>query len=67
MYALNDLDGTVSFFTEEKILEEYWDYWHEEMQKAILRPNCSAYGRPELITKDNCIVDWVVVNWAYKV
>ena len=43
--------------TEEQILEVYWDFWKAQMIKK--------YGEDHfLITKENCIDDYVVVNWA---
>ena len=53
--------------TEEEILEEYWDYWFKAMCQALYKPNTGAFGKPELITKENCIDDWVSVHWARPV
>lgn len=46
--------------TEEDILKEYWDYWSQKMSEK--------YG-PDFqgITSENCILDWVTVNWAMEV
>lgn len=42
---------------EKQILDEYWDYWKERMEKK--------YGKDhELITKENCIEDWTIIHWA---
>ena len=37
------------------------------MVQALYRPNTSVFGRPELITEQNCIDDWVTTNWATEV
>lgn len=45
--------------TEEQIIAEYWDHWSTRM--------IAKYGEGhELITKKNCIEDWVIVNWAWE-
>jgi hypothetical protein len=39
----------------------YWDYWYEKM--------CAKYGKEYVddnYSKDDCINDWVVVNWAVE-
>jgi hypothetical protein len=42
---------------EQQILDEYWDYWKEKMEKK--------YGKDHrLITKENCIEDWSIIHWA---
>lgn len=45
--------------TEQQILDEYWDYWSGRM--------IEKFGTgDERITQENCIDDFVVVNWAWK-
>ena len=45
--------------TEDEIIDQYWKYWYIEMKKK--------YGDDEtLITRQNCIDDWVMVNWAWE-
>jgi hypothetical protein len=52
-------EDTPTFYTEEEILESYWPQWKEKMIKK--------YGEDsELITKNHCIEDWIVENWAWK-
>lgn len=49
--------------TREEVLSQYWDYWKEEMKNASRRLN-----KPEMldqITEDNCIEDWLQVNWGW--
>lgn len=49
---------TPTEMTEEAILNFSWDWWKKRMDKK--------YGpNHELTTRDNCIEDWVVVNWAW--
>jgi hypothetical protein len=45
--------------TEQQILDVYWENWNKLM--------IAKYGEGhELITKENCIYDWIVVNWAWE-
>lgn len=53
------LDAIVVEWTEADILNYYWDFWKGRME--------NRYGEGhELITKENCIEDWAVVNWAWE-
>lgn len=45
-------------WTEDQILQSYWDRWQEQMYKA---------GKEDLISKDRCILDWVTTNWASQI
>lgn len=65
LWRYNDITDNISFnpitrcVDENEILEIYWEYWSEGMK---LR------GYPEEeITKEACIDQWVVVNWAWEV
>lgn len=45
---------------EAEILHDYWPHWSSLMEKK--------YGKGhELITDENCIDDWIAVNWAAEV
>lgn len=45
--------------TDQEILDERWDWWYERM--------CKKYGKDSpLITKENCIQDWVTDYWAWE-
>jgi len=44
--------------TEDEIFMEYWPFWKERMQKL---------GRHHLISRENCIQDWVTIHWAVEV
>ncbi len=45
--------------TEDQIISEYWDHWSSRM--------ADKYGKGhELITRENCIEDWIALNWAWE-
>ena len=46
--------------TEDEILAQYYPYWKSKMVKKF-------GGDHPLITNENCIMDWVVMNWASEV
>jgi len=53
-------DPVYTDYTEDDIIEEYWDHWKSLMEKK--------YGEGHhLINHSNCILDWAVVNWAWEV
>lgn len=45
-------------FTEEEILNQYYPYWSDRLKQL---------GREHLISKERCLEDWIVVNWAVEV
>ncbi len=45
--------------TDSGIIVEYWDHWIKMME------NVHGCDSP-LITRENCIQDWVTVNWAWE-
>jgi hypothetical protein len=52
-----DIEVTVS---EQEIRDVYWPYWYNRM--------CVRFGRQtvdEKYTFEDCLDDWIVVNWAY--
>ncbi len=57
-YPDYELGQVVVAMSEGDIIDEYWEYWSEAMMKK---------GLDDLITKENCIEDWVVVHWAVEV
>ncbi len=63
MWAYNDWDDNnkpiVRYFTDTEIMNSFWKYWSAQMLKRG--------GLSPMITKENCIEDWVVVNWAWPV
>ena len=45
--------------TDEEIIETYWPFWKSKMMEK--------YGSDNyLITQENCVADWIVVNWAFE-
>lgn len=45
--------------TEDEIIQDYWPWWRAAMVEKF------GLDYPE-ITKQNCIEDWVIVNWAWE-
>lgn len=61
LYDANHKDGEhYTDYTEAEILGEYWEHWSSEMTKKF------GADHP-LITKENCIEDWVVCHWAQEI
>ena len=45
---------------EDVIISTYWNFWKNKM--------IEKYGKEcGLITKENCIKDWITINWALEV
>lgn len=55
-YKYQDQEGEHTR-TEEQIIAEYYDYWKTRMEQV---------GKADKISEENCIADWVVVNWAWE-
>ena len=48
----------VETWSEEQILESYWDYWCKRMTEV---------GKdPEVHTFKDCIDDWCTIHWAVE-
>jgi hypothetical protein len=48
--------------TEQEIRAEYWPHWYGRM--------CKKFGKLEVDSKftfEDCLNDWVIVNWAWEV
>jgi hypothetical protein len=48
--------------SEEDIRKEYWPYWYGKM--------CDKFGQfhvDENYTFEDCLEDWIVVNWAWAI
>ena len=54
----DDLQGMEIAVSEKQILDVFFGYWSGMMKKV---------GREELISEENCIEDWVVINWAWEI
>lgn len=46
------------YISEQEILDQYFSCWSERMKEI---------GKEDEISEDNCIEDWVIVNWATEV
>jgi hypothetical protein len=58
MWWYEDQDGR-HCISEDAIIVQYWDFWYQKMVKK--------YGvNSDLITRENCIEDWAVTNYAWK-
>ena len=59
-YETPNPDGSVetTVLTEDELIERYWDYWCEQMRKV---------GKEDLISRENCIEDFIVVHWAWRI
>lgn len=44
-------------FSEDQIIESYFEYWSGRMEEV---------GKEDMISKERCIEDWVVVHWAVE-
>lgn len=56
------LDNHVVTVSEEDIRRDYYPYWYKRM--------CDKFGKEHVDTTysfQDCIDDWVVVNWAWEV
>ena len=63
-YAEYDEHGNTKVvrISEQDILKRYWKYWYAMM--------CKKFGKDVVdadFDKSDCIDDWVVVNWAWRV
>lgn len=62
-YATYDETGESKIVTlsEQEILDQYWNHWYTMM--------CTKFSENwvnENCTSQDCIDDWVVVNWAWE-
>lgn len=63
VFKYNEYEDTEPrLITEQEIRVEYWPYWYERM--------CKKFGKQEVDNKftfEDCLNDWVIVNWAWEV
>lgn len=57
MFKYQDPSGEYTI-TEDGIINEYYEHWKLQMIKA---------KQEHLISRDNCIEDFVVVHWAWEI
>ena len=43
--------------SEAQIIKEYYPYWCQRMREV---------GKEHLISREECIDDWVVLHWAWR-
>ena len=55
---VDGLTNLVCEITDEQIINEYFTYWSQQMILA---------GKVDEINLENCIQDWVTVNYAWEV
>ena len=66
-YSYNELaddgNGNVMItLSEDEIIDQYWEYWYGSM--------CKKYGKDHVdatYAKQDCIDDFCVIHWAWKV
>ena len=54
--------NVVVTFSEEDVRKTYYPFWYEKM--------CKKYGKEHVdatYSFEDCLDDWVVVNWAWEV
>lgn len=59
-YESYDANGSsvIERLTEDQIKDEFWEKWQIRME---------SMGRPELVSWENCLRDWVTSKWAWEV
>jgi hypothetical protein len=65
-YSYNEMDDNgenlVITLSEEDVRKQYWPYWYGRM--------CERFGKDVVDEKyafEDCLDDWIVVNWAWEV
>ena len=59
-YGPNSPEGYFVCIKGKDILDIYWDTWKNNCEKKLGKDHPS-------ITEEDCIQDWVVINWAWEV
>lgn len=54
----DNFDPVFTYWTYDQIIGHYLGYWCQSMVEA---------GKGHLISKDACVLDWIIVNWATEV
>lgn len=59
-YESYDANGSsvIERLTEDQIKDEFWEKWQIRME---------SMGRPELVSWENCLRDWVTSKSAWEV
>ena len=71
-YSYNEFDpdspladesgGYIVTVSEDDILRDYYPFWYKRM--------CNKFGKDQVDQKysfKECLEDWILVNWAWKV
>jgi len=56
-YRYQDQGGTYTL-SRSQILAEYFPWWSATMRQL---------GRGDQVSEDACLLDWIVVHWAWEV
>jgi len=56
----NDFTAKVFIVSDQEIMEAFWDHWLKKIDKI-------DYDVDEQDPVEDCIQDWVAVNWATEV
>lgn len=54
------VDSTDVIISEQEILDSYWTHWKSKMEIKFGKDSSK-------ITEENCISDWIIVNYAREV
>lgn len=54
------VDSTDVIISEQEILDLYWTHWKSKMEIKFGKDSSK-------ITEENCISDWIIVNYAKEV
>lgn len=54
----DNFDPVFTYWRYNEIIEHYFWYWCSAMEES---------GKKHLISKDACVLDWIVINWATEV
>jgi hypothetical protein len=54
----NIISNDVRVYSEQEIIDEYWDYWCKMMKEL--------HGEKVTLIRGDCIEDWIAVNWAWE-
>jgi len=59
--GLDGKEAVYSIYSDAAIIEEYWDSWES---LGVLHNAKASLEKQVPLTHENCIQDWVSVNWA---
>lgn len=50
-------EDVIEIFSDDDIIKMYYEYWCGKMKEV---------GKESEISEQNCIEDWVIINWAVE-